>query len=124
MIAEKATECIEQAVCHELRNIVKKYGPTYHSEHEGFAVLKEEVEEVEECVQQINNTMKEIWSLIRKNEISHIPFLLKFLRDTAVGLSKEAIQVTAVSERFIETERKNKEEENTGMTYREDKTIL
>ena len=52
MIAEKATECIEQAVCHELRNIVKKYGPTYHSEHEGFAVLKEEVEEVEECVQQ------------------------------------------------------------------------
>ena len=124
MIAEEATKCIDQAVLHEFRNIVKKYGPTYNSEHEGFAVLKEEVEEAEECVQQINNTMKEIWSLIRKNEISHIPFLLEFLRDTAVGLSKEAIQITAVSERFIETEHKNEEAKNTGTTYREDKTIL
>ena len=45
MIAEEATKSIEQAVCHELRNIVKKYGPTYASEHEGYAVLLEEVEE-------------------------------------------------------------------------------
>lgn len=33
MTAEKATEAIEQAVCYELQNIVKKYSALYHSEH-------------------------------------------------------------------------------------------
>ena len=31
MIAEKASESIEQAVAYELQNIVRKYGPTYAS---------------------------------------------------------------------------------------------
>ena len=48
MIAKNASKAIEKAVCYELQNIVKKYGPTYASEHEAYAVLKEEIEEAAE----------------------------------------------------------------------------
>ena len=122
MIAEKATECIEQAVCHELRNIVKKYGPTYHSEHEGYAVLLEEVEEACEAAEFMQDALKRLWTSIRQNEFSKIE--LAQVRNYAMGLAEESIQVTAVCERFIETVKKNTEVKSRETTYREDKTIL
>ena len=35
MLATKAKESIDQAVCYELQNIVKEHGATYNSTHEG-----------------------------------------------------------------------------------------
>ena len=122
MIAEKATECIEQAVCHELRNIVKKYGPTYHSEHEGYAVLLEEVEEARECTDYMMDSLKGLWTSIRQDELSN--FELSQVRGFARALIEEAVQVTAVCERFMETVKKNTEVKSRETTYREDKTIL
>jgi len=122
MIAEKATECIEQAVCHELRNIVKKYGPTYHSEHEGFAVLMEECQEAAECDKDMQHSLEELWKSIRENDIS--AFELSQVQGFAKCLAEEAVQVAAVCERFMETLRKNTEVKSRETTYREDKTIL
>ena len=122
MIAEKATECIEQAVCHELRNIVKKYGPTYHSEHEGYAVLLEEVEEACEAAEFMQDALKRLWTSIRQNEFSN--FELSQVYNFAKGLANEAVQVAAVCERFMETVKKNAESKINVPTYREDKTIL
>jgi len=122
MIAEKATECIEQAVCHELRNIVKKYGPTYHSEHEGFAVLMEEYQEAAESDKDMQEHLEKLWKSIRENQISN--FNLSMIYESAIGLAEEAVQVAAVCERFMETLRKNTEVKSRETTYREDKTIL
>ena len=122
MIAEKATECIEQAVCHELRNIVKKYGPTYHSEHEGFAVLMEECQEAAECDKDMQASLKNLWKSIRENKIS--AFDLSQVQGFAKCLAEEAVQVAAVCERFIETVKMNAEVKSRETTYREDKTIL
>lgn len=71
MIAEEATKCIDQAVLHEFRNIVKKYGPTYNSEHEGFAVLMEECQEVAECDKDMQTSLENLWRSIRENDISN-----------------------------------------------------
>ena len=122
MIAEKATECIEQAVCYELRNIVKKHGPTYASEHEGYAVLLEEVEEACEAAEFIQDALKRLWTSIRQNEFSN--FELSQIYNYAKGLADEAVQVAAVCERFMETVKKNAEVKSRETTYREDKTIL
>lgn len=122
MIAEKATECIEQAVCHELRNIVKKYGPTYHSEHEGFAVLMEECQEAAECDKDMQVSLENLWKSIRENKIS--AFDLSQVQGFAKYLAEEAVQVAAVCDRFMETLRKNTEVKSRETTYREDKTIL
>lgn len=101
MIAEEATKSIEQAICHELRNIVKKYGPTYASEHEGYAVLLEEVEEACEAANYMQDALKKLWTSIRENNFSN--FELSQVYNFAVCLAEEAVQVAAVCERFMET---------------------
>lgn len=101
MIAEEATKSIEQAVCHELRNIVKKYGPTYHSEHEGFAVLMEECQEAAECDKDMQESLENLWRSIRENDFSN--FELSQVYHTALAMAEEAVQVAAVCERFMET---------------------
>ena len=122
MIAEEATKCIDQAVLHEFRNIVKKYGPTYASKHEGYAVLQEEVEEACEAAEFMQDSLKRLWTSIRQNEFSD--FELAKIYNYAKGLAEEAVQVAAVCERFMETLRKNTEVKSHETTYREDKTIL
>ncbi len=121
MITEEATKSIEQAVCYELRNIVKKHGPTYASEHEGYAVLLEEVEEACEAANYMQDALKILWTSIRQNEFSD--FELAQVRNFAMALANEAVQVVAVCERFMETIQLAKNEEQAP-TYREDKTIL
>ena len=104
MIAEEATKSIEQAVCHELRNIVKKHGLIYASEHEGYAVLLEEVEEACEAAEFMQDSLKRLWTSIRQNEFSN--FELSQIYNYAKGLAEEAVQVSAVCERFMETVKK------------------
>ena len=101
MIAEEATKSIEKAICHELRNIVKKYGPTYASEHEGFAVLMEECQEAAESDKDMQEHLEKLWTSIRQNEFSN--FELSLIYNFAIGLAEEAVQVAAVCERFMET---------------------
>lgn len=101
MIAEEATKSIEKAICHELRNIVKKHGPTYASEHEGYAVLLEEVEEACEAANYMQDALKILWTSIRQNEFSN--FELAQVYRYAIALANEAVQVAAVCERFMET---------------------
>lgn len=104
MIAEEATKSIEKAICHELRNIVKKHGPTYASEHEGFAVLMEECQEAAESDKDMQEHLENLWKSIRQNQISK--FELSQIYNYAIGLAEEAVQVAAVCERFMETVKK------------------
>ncbi len=122
MIAEEATKCIDQAVLHEFRNIVKKYGPTYASKHEGYAVLQEEVEEACEAAEFMQDSLKRLWTSIRQNEFSD--FELAQVRNFAMALANEAVQVAAVCERFMETVKRKEELQSNESTYREDKTFL
>ena len=101
MIATKAKESIDQAVCYELQNIVKEYGPTYHSTHEGYAVLKEEVEEAAEDMKQIEQKLEHLWETIKIN--FPVDDELTRLKAVAVSLAGEAVQCAAVLERFLST---------------------
>ena len=101
MIEKKASEAIEQAVCYELQKIVKEYGATYHSMHEGYAVLKEEVEEAQECVSNMLYHLSNIWEGVRENKVAF--FDIDQCKGFAIALAKEAVQCAAVCERLHET---------------------
>jgi len=101
MIAIKAKESIDQAVCYELQNIVKEYGPTYHSTHEGYAVLKEEVEEAAEDMKKIEKQLEGVWDSVKLNFSMNEQ--LYILKSFAVALAGEAVQCAAVLERFLST---------------------
>lgn len=106
MIAEKANEAINQAVCYELQNIVKHYGPTYASEHEAYAVLLEEVQEAEEACRYMESRLNSIWCAIRNNVLDKQIYHIEEVRKFAQNLALESVQCAAVSERFLETIKK------------------
>lgn len=99
MIAKKASDAVEQAVAYELQNIVKTYGATYASEHEGYAVLLEEIEEAEEALLNMNTKLNELWEQIKINFVGKT--CLSQLEVSSKELAKEAVQCAAVCERFI-----------------------
>lgn len=101
MINGDALVSINQAVCYELQAITKKYGVHYASPHEGYAVLKEEVEESEECIQLLNDKLSKVWQNIRINW--NDPTAVYEAQQSAVALAEEAVQCAAVCERFIAT---------------------
>lgn len=59
---EKLTQDLIQA---EYENACEKFGEKFNSLHEGYAVLKEEVEEVETEILQIDKIMKSFWGVIK-----------------------------------------------------------
>lgn len=65
-------------VLDQLRIATEQYGP-FHSAHEGFAVLKEEVDE--------------LWETVRLSPFKH--------SDRANRMGDEAIQVAAMALRFL-----------------------
>ena len=57
MFGEMTKKYIESAIGSETENAVKNLGETYNSNHEGYAVLKEEVDEANDELIQIKNKL-------------------------------------------------------------------
>lgn len=103
MIAEKAKEAIKLAVGFEYNNITTKHGDKYASEHEGYAVLKEEIEEAADELDCINKNLAYIWALIKNNHVKKSWEALEETLQYAINLAEEATQVAAVCTRFLDT---------------------
>ena len=101
MFAEQNFNLISQAVENEYKKMCSNYGDKYHTEHEGYAVLKEEIEEAEEEVKIINDFFSRLWINIKKNE--HFVCELKGIKGRAELLAHEAFQVSAVCQKFLDT---------------------
>lgn len=101
MIAQKATEAINMAVCYELQNIVKDHGAVYNSGHEAYAILKEEKEEAAESLELFESHFKTIWEGLKVNILCTTDIYQA--RQAALALAEEAVQCVAVCDKFIET---------------------
>lgn len=107
MLANGVSELIQESIKLELENIKKNYSENYNSAHEGYAVLLEEVEEVEECLRYIRNDIKILWERVKNNfkDLENIDKSAEILMVAvnAKQLAEEAVQVAAVAEKFIQT---------------------
>lgn len=101
MIAEKAEESIEKAVCYELQQVVKIYGAVYNTPHEGYAVLKEEIEEAELSLKLIKEDLDYIWDRVKLDTLKEPE--IRLTEKHAINLAKEAVQCAAVCRRYLET---------------------
>ncbi|WP_312070405.1 hypothetical protein [Anaerotignum propionicum] len=100
MIREKLKTDIANLVIEELSMANKKY-PLFSSDHEGKAVIEEEMEECQEAFNTAMGHFVEMWNLIRKND--YAGGQAKLGRDALILVAAEAIQAAAMMEKFRES---------------------
>ncbi|BFL40808.1 hypothetical protein H8S45_14915 [Agathobaculum sp. NSJ-28] len=100
------------AVENQVRELVKvelaaanEKFPPFHSAHEGWAVLKEEVEELETEAEMAASTLTEAWVFIKDNDQA-AKDEIKWLWQYAINAACEAIQVAAMCQKFLDMEDK------------------
>lgn len=65
--AKDTENIVELAIKKEYENACKLFGEKYHSLHEGYAVLLEEIEEVKFNIKDLRHDLKCFWESIKEN---------------------------------------------------------
>lgn len=98
------------AIENQVRELVKveldaanKRFPQFHSAHEGYAVIQEEVDELKEDMDRINGRITSLRARVRFN--NSCEELVSRVYDDAINAACEAIQVAAMCRKFLEMER-------------------
>lgn len=76
--------------------------PKFHSAHEGYAVILEEVAELREQTDYAETALESVWFEVRDNH-SHNAYIER-LSKHAINAACEAIQVAAMCQKFLEME--------------------
>jgi hypothetical protein len=84
---------IDSLVKDELEKMCKKYGGTFNSEHEAFAVTQEEIEEARDNIVLIDTHKARLWNAVKKNQPALEDWQL--MHEYTVGAIQELIQVAA-----------------------------
>lgn len=112
MISGRAIDYITQAVEAEEDAAIRANG-LFHSDHEAWAVLKEEVEELCECLDEqeaMHHRLDLLWDMIRINsEIDEGD--LNLLYNFAKSCAEEAVQVMAMCMKWGESNEQREPEE-------------
>jgi hypothetical protein len=99
---KKETETkVNEAIELELSNACELYGEKYHSLHEGYAVLKEEIEEAANNLNYINENFADLWECVKSDDELSVKSQARFIAFGAVQLALEAIQVAAVARKIL-----------------------
>lgn len=91
---------VERLATEELNRSYHKF-PSFHSPHEGYAVIKEELEETDQEVIGMKHGIMCMWSAIRCNDVT--PVYLEEIKTHALHAAAEAIQVAAMAQKFIDS---------------------
>jgi len=72
--------------------------PLFHSPHEGYAVIKEEVEETMDALNFLLELFTKSWQDIKKNK--PVFEKMKLIQEVAKNVAIEAIQTAAMCEKY------------------------
>ena len=100
MIDQGAKTEILVAIAKEKEVAIENYG-YFHSDHEFYAVMREEVEELQEESVCIVEMMGRLWDMIRADETLNRD-KLEMIREMAIDAACETIQVAAVIDKYLE----------------------
>ena len=93
-------EKINELVKEELQE-ANKLHPMFHSAHEAYAVIKEELEEAESEIHACNEELDFVWEYTRWDEAEKIRDHLHYLMETAIKAIGETIQVAAMCDKAL-----------------------
>lgn len=87
----------------ELQDANKKF-PMFSSDHEGSAVMLEEIEEVKDALQGVEAFYAELWDSVKNNRELEARVSAGGLKGEALDLAAEAVQVAAMAQKFIDSQ--------------------
>lgn len=94
---------VEKLVQKELKSENQRF-PMFRSDHEGAAVIFEEIEECKQEIENLEIQFEALWSHVKAdNKMSVITSAR--LKLTAANLACEAIQVAAMAQKFINSQK-------------------
>lgn len=102
------SEDVEKLVEKELESANERF-PQFHSPHEGWAVLREEYDELEEEVHQLDGEINcYLWGSVKRNTTADN---VEAVKQRAIAAACEAVQVAAMAQKYLDMlERMEKEE--------------
>ena len=100
-------ELIKNVVCAECEEYGRasvKFGAVNNSDHESYAVLREEVDEAVGAMDDVDNLMDAFFEMVKKNEEDEMKLeILNVIKHRAEEAAAESIQVAAMARKAIET---------------------
>jgi hypothetical protein len=94
-------ESVEKLIPEELVRANEEFGSEFNSMHEGYAVIKEEIEEAQAELVNVIDDLDEIWDFIKSNNNEDALEIAKSLKQSAILLACESIQIAAMAEKYI-----------------------
>ena len=102
---------VEKLVQKELEVANQKF-PVFHSDYEGAAVIFEEIQEAESEMRGVNRYFAGSWHSVKTDErIKSYQYMNK-IKNRAVNLACEAIQVAAMAQKFIDSKKEREKSED------------
>lgn len=101
-MSTKIRPAIEKLAEMEKQDANRKF-PLFHSLHEGYAVLLEEVEEAREALNFAEGNLSMLWAHIRDNNAGRAPEFAGRIREHALDLAVEAVQAAAMAQKVIDS---------------------
>lgn len=101
-MSTKIRPAIEKLAEMEKQDANRKF-PLFHSLHEGYAVLLEEAEEAREALNFAEGSLSMLWAHIRDNNAGRALEFAGRVREHALDLAVEAVQVAAMAQKFIDS---------------------
>ena len=99
---------VEKLVQKELEVANQKF-PVFHSDYEGAAVILEEIEEAQEDMNNVQDNFLDLWKSVKRN--SKPEYHADSVYICAVSLACEAIQVAAMAQKFIDSQKEREKSE-------------
>lgn len=95
-----AMTAAKDAIAAELVKAQSKFAP-FNSDHEGYAVIKEEIEELGDEHADMLRTLDYLWASTKRNSRDGARAAAEAINDAAERAAAEAIQVGAMARRFL-----------------------
>ncbi len=90
-----------QALADEELKEANEKNPLFHSDHEAYAVIMEELEETEENVKAMGYCIQGMWNYVKRDKKPRKS--VENLKNFALNTAAEAIQVAAMCDKFLMT---------------------
>ena len=106
-MSTKIRPAVEKLAEMEKRDANRAF-PLFHSLHEGYAVLLEEVEEARKSLNLAEGNLSMLWAHVRDNNDGRALEFAGRVREHALDLAVEAVQTVAMAQKLIDSAKKGK----------------